>query len=108
MRPAGIVVCTLMLGFFCSWPAAAEEQLPINELGACEIVLHELIADLTRVQRTSRHESTNSRDESLQRSPSGHGRGFCSGNKACTGKIQPLPLIERPYNAVVDSHEVGE
>jgi hypothetical protein len=64
MRPAGIVVCTLMLGFFCSWPAAAEEQLPINELGACEIVLHELIADLTRVQRTSRHESTNSRDES--------------------------------------------
>jgi len=63
MRPAGIVVCTLMLGFFCSWPAAAEEQLPINELGACEIVLHELIADLTRVQRTSRHESTDTRDE---------------------------------------------
>jgi hypothetical protein len=63
MRPTGIVVCTLMLGFFCSWPAAAEEQLPINELDACEIVLHELIADLTRVQRTSRHEPTNSRDE---------------------------------------------
>jgi hypothetical protein len=63
MRPAGIVVCTLMLGFFCSWPATAEEQLPINELGACEIVLHELIADLTRVQRTSRHESMNLHDE---------------------------------------------
>ena len=63
MRPAGIVVCTLMLGFFCSWPAAAEEQLPINELGACEIVLHELIADLTRVQRTAKHESTNSNAE---------------------------------------------
>ena len=41
----------------------SEEQLPINELGACEIVLHELIADLTRVQRTPRHEATNSRDE---------------------------------------------
>jgi hypothetical protein len=41
----------------------SEEQLPINELGACEIVLHELIADLTRVQRTSKHESTNSSAE---------------------------------------------
>ena len=41
----------------------SEEQLPINELGACEIVLQELIADLTRVQRTPRHEATNSRDE---------------------------------------------
>jgi hypothetical protein len=51
------------LGIFFSRPAAAEEQLPINELGACEIVLHELIADLTRVQRTSRKESPNSRDE---------------------------------------------
>jgi len=63
MRPTGIAVCTLMFGFFSSWPAAAEEQLPINELGACEIVLHELIADLTRVQRTSREESPNLRDE---------------------------------------------
>jgi hypothetical protein len=43
--------------------ARSEEQLPINELDACEIVLHELIADLTRVQRNSRHESMNSRDE---------------------------------------------
>ena len=63
MRPTGILVGALLLGFFCSQPAAAEEQLPINELDACEIVLHELIADLTRVQRTSRHESTNSRDQ---------------------------------------------
>ena len=63
MRPTGILVGALLLGFFCSQPAVAEEQLPINELDACEIVLHELIADLTRVQRTSRHESTNSRDE---------------------------------------------
>ena len=63
MRPPGILVSALLLGFFCSRPAVAEEQLPINELDACEIVLHELIADLTRVQRTSRHESTNSRVE---------------------------------------------
>jgi hypothetical protein len=41
----------------------SEEQLPINELDACEIVLHELIADLTRVQRTSRHDSANSSAE---------------------------------------------
>jgi hypothetical protein len=43
--------------------ARSEEQLPINELDACEIVLHELIADLTRVQRNSRQESINSRYE---------------------------------------------
>jgi hypothetical protein len=63
MRPPGILVIAVLLGFFCSRPAVAEEQLPINELDACEIVLHELIADLTRVQRTSRHESMNSHDE---------------------------------------------
>jgi hypothetical protein len=63
MRPAGILVIALLLGFFCSRPAVAEERLPINELDACEIVLHELIADLTRVQTNSRHESINSRGE---------------------------------------------
>jgi hypothetical protein len=63
MRPPGILVSALLLGFFCSRPAVAEEQLPINELDACEIVLHELIADLTRVQRSSRHEAIKSRDE---------------------------------------------
>ena len=63
MRPPGILVSALLFGFFCSRPAVAEEQRLINPLDACEIVLHELIADLTKVQRTSRHESTNSRDE---------------------------------------------
>jgi len=43
--------------------ARSEEQLPINELDACEIVLHELIADLTRVQTNARHEAINSRDD---------------------------------------------
>jgi hypothetical protein len=43
--------------------ARSEEQLPISELDACEIVLHELIADLTRVQRSSRHEAIKLRDE---------------------------------------------
>jgi hypothetical protein len=63
MRPPSILVSALLLGFFCSRPALAEEQLPINQLDACEIVLHELIADLTRVQRNSRHESINSPNE---------------------------------------------
>jgi hypothetical protein len=57
MRPPGILVIAVLLGLLCSWPAVAEEQLPINELDACEIVLHELIADLTKVQRSSRHEA---------------------------------------------------
>jgi hypothetical protein len=63
MRPPGVLFIALLLGFFCFQPAVAEEQLPINELDACEIVLHELIADLTKVQRNSRHESINSRNE---------------------------------------------
>jgi len=62
MRSPNILVGALLLGFFCSQPAVAEERL-ISPLDACEIVLHELIADLTRVQRTSRHDATNSRDE---------------------------------------------
>jgi hypothetical protein len=62
MRPPGILVIALLLGLFCSRPTVAEEQLPINELDACEIVLHELIADLTRVQRSSRHEAIKSGD----------------------------------------------
>jgi len=60
-------VAALMLGLIPliadSATTRSEEQLPINELDACEIVLHELIADLTRVQRTSSLESTNTRDE---------------------------------------------
>jgi hypothetical protein len=60
-------IAALMLGliplFADSATTRSEEQLPINELDACEIVLHELIADLTRVQRTSRHESMKSHDE---------------------------------------------
>jgi hypothetical protein len=63
MRPPGILIIALLLGLFCSRPAVAEQQLPINELDACEIVLHELIADLTRVQRSSRQEAIKSRDE---------------------------------------------
>jgi hypothetical protein len=60
-------IAALMLGLIPliadSATTRSEEQLPINELDACEIVLHELIADLTRVQRTAKHESTNSNAE---------------------------------------------
>ena len=63
MRPLGILVIAPLFGLFCSQSVVAEEQLPINELDACEIVLHELIADLTRVQRSSRHEAIKLRDE---------------------------------------------
>jgi hypothetical protein len=63
VRLPGILVIAQLLGVFCSRPTVAGEQLPINELDACEIVLHELIADLTRVQRSSRQEAIKSRDE---------------------------------------------
>jgi hypothetical protein len=45
MRPAAILVLALMPA--CpSVQAIAEEQLPINELYPCEVVLDELIADM--------------------------------------------------------------
>jgi hypothetical protein len=60
-------IAALLFGFVAliavSATARSEEQLPINEVDACEIVLHELVADLTRVQTNSKRESTNSRDE---------------------------------------------
>jgi hypothetical protein len=98
MRPSGIPVIALLLGFFCARPAVAEEQLPINQLDACEIVLHELIADLTRIQTNSRHESINSRgeDPGLYIVASSHRRSFCPGNQARKGKIWPLSLNHAP------------
>ena len=62
-KPICLIPSGLVVLFAVSATARSEEQLPINELDACEIVLHELIADLTKVQRNSRHESINSRDE---------------------------------------------
>src|SRR5262249_22451506 len=61
-KTISMVLCGCLSLVAVSSSARSEEQLPINELDACEIVLHELIADLTRVQRDSRHESWNSRD----------------------------------------------
>jgi hypothetical protein len=55
-KPICLILSGLVVLFAVSATARSEEQLPINELDACEIVLHELIADLTRVQRNSRHE----------------------------------------------------
>ena len=62
-KPICLILSGLVVLFAVSATARSEEQLPINELDACEIVLHELIADLTRVQTNSRHESINSRGE---------------------------------------------
>jgi hypothetical protein len=61
-KPISAALSGLVALIAVSAIARSEEQLPINELDACEIVLHELIADLTRVQMNARHESINSRD----------------------------------------------
>jgi hypothetical protein len=62
-------IAALLFGLIVLMAGAAtvrsEEQLPISELDACEIVLHELIADLTRVQTNSRHESIRDQDPGL-------------------------------------------
>ena len=62
-KPISAALSGLVALIAVSAIARSEEQLPINELDACEIVLHELIADLTRVQRSSRQEAIKSRDE---------------------------------------------
>jgi hypothetical protein len=40
----------LIAAFASAVPARGEQQLPINELDSCEIVLHELIAELRGVR----------------------------------------------------------
>ena len=44
-------------------PARSEQHLPINELYPCEIVLHELIAELRKLQAMARRESVAARPE---------------------------------------------
>jgi hypothetical protein len=61
-KPICLILSGLVVLFAVSATARSEEQLPINELDACEIVLHELIADFTRVQANSRRELLNLRD----------------------------------------------
>jgi hypothetical protein len=40
--------------FACTAPARSEQRLPINELYPCEIVLHELIAELRKLQAVAK------------------------------------------------------
>ena len=62
-KPISAALSGLVALVTVSATARSEQQLPINELDACEIVLHELIADLTRFQTNARHEAINSRDD---------------------------------------------
>jgi hypothetical protein len=48
MKPT--VVLSIIAAFVACTPARSEEQLPINELYPCEVVLHELIADMNRLR----------------------------------------------------------
>jgi hypothetical protein len=51
---AALVFITLFAG---TAPARSEQQLPINELYPCEIVLHELIAELTKLRAGAKREA---------------------------------------------------
>jgi hypothetical protein len=46
-----------------STPARSETQLPINELYPCEVVLHELIADLRKLKVAAKHIAVELHDE---------------------------------------------
>jgi hypothetical protein len=46
----------LVAAFVGTTPTRGEQQLPINELYPCEIVLHELIAELTKLQAEAKRE----------------------------------------------------
>ena len=54
MKP--IFILFGLIGLFSgSAPARSETQLPINELFPCEVVLHELIADLRKLRVAAQH-----------------------------------------------------
>ena len=44
-------------------PARSEQQLPINELFPCEVVLHELIADLRKLRVAAKHTTVSLHDQ---------------------------------------------
>ena len=53
-----------LIGLFSgSAPARSETQLPINELFSCEVVLHELIADLRKLRVVAKHPAVGRNDE---------------------------------------------
>jgi hypothetical protein len=51
------VLLGLVATFAGTMPIRSAEQLPINELYPCEIVLHELIAELTKLRSEAKRES---------------------------------------------------
>ena len=62
MKPIFILVCLIGL-FSGSATARSETQLPINELFPCEVVLHELIADLRKLRVVAKHTAVGLHDE---------------------------------------------
>ena len=64
MKPIFMLFCLIGL-FSGSAPARSETQLPINELFPCEVVLHELIADLRKLRVAAKHTAVGLHDEDL-------------------------------------------
>ena len=50
MMKSTTVVLGVVAAFAGTTPVRSEEQLPISELYPCEVVLHELIADMNRLR----------------------------------------------------------
>jgi hypothetical protein len=61
MKP--IILISLIGLFSGSTPARSETQLPISELFPCEVVLHELIADLRKLRVAAKHTAVGRNDE---------------------------------------------
>jgi hypothetical protein len=58
---AGLLV--FVATFAGTAPVRSEPQLPINELFPCEVVLHELIADLRKLRVVAKHTAVGLHDE---------------------------------------------
>ena len=61
------IVFTLitLTGIACSMPARSEQQLPLDEQFPCEVVLHELIAELRALRLDAVHEIRASHKEDV-------------------------------------------
>ncbi|MGB8487904.1 MAG: hypothetical protein WCD67_16685, partial [Xanthobacteraceae bacterium] len=75
-------------------PARSETQLPINELFPCEVVLHELIADLRKLRVAAKHATASVHTDDQQEQAASYNaavRAYDEAITAATKKFERCP-----------------